>query len=91
MTRVRVTYVVVLEVRAQDRAAELADIGHHEAAGALAFIAYMRVYARTTHTYLVPSSVQLMNWADLGSLIILKWCHRENKHLVGPNKDRDGD
>ena len=33
---------------------------------------HLTVHTRGTHTYLVPSSVQLMNCADFGSLIILR-------------------
>ena len=58
----------MFEVRAQDGAAELADIGNDKASGEM----WEHVETvRELGNYLVPSSVQLMNWEDFGSLIIL--------------------
>ena len=65
------TDVVVLEVGAEDGAAELAHIGYDEArAGRMWERA--KKGERRSGTDLVPSSVQVMNCEDFGSLIILR-------------------
>ena len=67
-------HVVVLEVGAEDGAAELADVGHHKAGRADGRSVGTRCGGHghgQAGTHLVPSSVQLMNWEDFGSLIIL--------------------
>lgn len=70
------TYVVVFEVRTQNRAAELADVRYNEAT------AKNKLERMDTQislwANLVPSSVQLMNWADFGSLIILENIFKTN-------------
>lgn len=63
------TDVVVFEMRAEDGAAELADVGNDKADEGMWARARTR---RRIEKYLVPSSVQLMNCEDLGSLIILR-------------------
>lgn len=56
-------------MRAQDGAAELPDIRYNEANKEMWEHAEG---VRGRGKYLVPSSVQLMNWEDFGSLIILR-------------------
>ena len=56
-------------MRAQDGAAELADVGYNEANEE---VWEHGATVRGRGKYLVPSSVQLMNWEDFGSLIILQ-------------------
>ena len=78
-------HVVVLEVGAEDGAAELADVGHHKAGRADGRSVGTRC-GEDGHgqagTHLVPSSVQLMNWEDFGSLIIL-WDIRHRGERTG--------
>ena len=56
-------------MRTKDRATEFTNVRDNKAGTG----SYMRTGLRdaTECKYLVPSSVQLMNWEDFGSLIIL--------------------
>lgn len=45
----------------------------------------MRAVESHERAYLVPSSVQVMNWADFGSFIILQWKSRTRSRSIAEN------
>ena len=67
----KIANVIVLEVGAQNGAAEFAHIRHDETAGNE--VGYrVKACDNEGDPYLVPSSVQVMNCDDFGALIILQ-------------------